>query len=113
MNHGFAQTPSVLSSGNWYKFSVTQDGVVKIDYNLLRTAGINPDQINPKKIKIFSGSYGMLPQSNSLPRKKDLTEIPVFIVAEYYDVEFMSKAYTLEKPIIGIDVKYLDTHFQN
>lgn len=84
-SHCFAQTPSVLSSGNWFKFSVTQDGVVKIDYNLLRKAGVNPDQINPKKIKIFSGSYGMLPQSNSTPRKEDLTEIPIFISGESDD----------------------------
>lgn len=82
---GFAQSSSVLNSGNWYKLSVTQDGVVKIDYNFLRSTGINPDQINPKKIKIFSGSYGMLPQANSAQRKEDLTEIPVFISGESDD----------------------------
>ena len=84
-SHCFAQTPSVLSSGDWFKFSVTQDGVVKIDYNLLRKAGLNPDQINPKKIKIFSGSYGMLPQSNSTSRKEDLTEISILISGESDD----------------------------
>jgi len=80
-----AQSKSVLSTGNWYKFSVTQDAVVKIDYNLLRTAGINPDQINPKKIRIFSGSYGMLPQANSTTRKEDLTEIPILVTGESDD----------------------------
>lgn len=90
----FAQTASVLSSGNWFKFSVTQDGVVKIDYNTLRNAGVNPDQINPKKIKIFSGSYGMLPQLNSTPRKEDLTEIPVFVSGESDD-KFNSSDYIL------------------
>ncbi|MEY4930805.1 MAG: hypothetical protein RI909_1529 [Bacteroidota bacterium] len=80
-----AQSASVLSTGNWYKFSVTQDAVVKIDYNLLRATGINPDQINPKKIKIFSGSYGMLPQANSTTRKEDLTEIPILVVGESDD----------------------------
>jgi len=91
---GFAQPASVLSTGNWVKFSVVQDGVVKIDYGLLRSAGINPDQINPKKIKIFSGSYGMLPQANSTPRKEDLTEIPVFISGES-DERFNSSDYIL------------------
>lgn len=94
MSIAFAQTPSVLNAGNWYKFSVTQDGVVKIDYNLLRSAGLNPDQINPKKIKIFSGSYGMLPQANSAPRKNDLTEIPLFISGESDD-RFNSTDYIL------------------
>lgn len=89
-----AQTSSVLSSGNWYKFSVTQDAIVKIDYNLLRNAGVNPDQINPKRIKLYSGSYGMLPQANSKPRKNDLTEIPIFISGESDD-RFNSSDYIL------------------
>ncbi len=85
VSHCFAQSTSVLSSGNWFKFSVTQDGVVKIDYNLLQRSGVNPDQINPKKIKLYSGSYGMLPQLNSELRKTDLIEIPVFISGESDD----------------------------
>ena len=93
-NHCFAQTTSVLSSGNWFKFSVTQDGVVKIDYNALRNAGVNPDQINPKKIKLYSGSYGMLPQANSTPRKEDLTEISIFVSGES-DETFNSPDYIL------------------
>ncbi len=92
--HGIAQTASVLSTGNWVKFSVTKDAVVKIDYTHLRNAGINPDQINPKQIKIFSGSYGMLPQSNSSPRKVDLTEIPIFISGES-DNKFNTSDYLL------------------
>jgi Peptidase family C25 len=94
VNNCFSQSASVLGSGNWFKFSVTQDGVVKIDYNLLRNAGLNPDQINPKRIKIFSGSYGMLPQSNSSPRKEDLIEIPVFVSGEADD-KFNSSDYIL------------------
>jgi len=89
-----AQSPSVLNSGNWYKFSVTQDGVVKIDYNLLRAAGINPDQINPKNIKIFTGHYGMLPQANSAIRNSDLTEIAISVVGEA-DEKFNSSDYIL------------------
>ena len=37
--------------------------------------------------------------------------MPVYIVAEYYDGPMMSKAYTLERPILGIDVKYYKTNF--
>jgi len=94
INLCLAQTTSVLSTGNWYKFSVTQDGVFKIDYNLLRTAGVNPDQIDPKRIKLFTGRYGMLPQSNSTARKTDLTEIPIFIAGESDD-KFNSTDYIL------------------
>jgi Peptidase family C25 len=77
-----AQSPAVLSSGNWFKFSVTSDGVVKIDYTLLRNAGVNPDQIDPRNIKIFTGQNGMLPQANNQPRKTDLTEIAIEVSGE-------------------------------
>jgi len=115
-NHCFAQSPSVLSAGNWFKFSVTQDGVVKIDYNVLRNAGVNPDQINPKKIKLFAGSYGMLPQSNSTPRKEDLTEIPVYVSGESDD-KFNPSDYVLFFAK-GPDQNYYDNvkqvfHYEN
>jgi hypothetical protein len=77
-----AQSPSVLSSGNWFKFSVTTDGVVKIDYTLLRNAGVNPDQIDPRNIKIYTGQNGMLPQANNQPRKSGLTEIAIEVSGE-------------------------------
>jgi len=85
---------SVLNSGNWYKFSVTQDGVVKIDYTLLRTAGINPDQLDPRNIKIYTGQYGMLPQPNDQLRKSDISEIAIHIIGEG-DGRFNSSDYIL------------------
>lgn len=89
-----AQSPSVLSSGNWFKFSVTTDGVVKIDYTLLRNAGVNPDQIDPRNIKIYTGQNGMLPQANNQPRKSDLTEIAIEVSGES-DGRFNSNDYIL------------------
>ncbi len=75
--HG--QTPSVLSSGKWYKLSVQLDGVYKIDYSLLRKMGINPDQVDPGKIQVYGGVNGMLPQSNSSPRISELKELSIFV----------------------------------
>lgn len=91
---GFAQIASVLNSGNWYKFSVTQDAVVKIDYALLRSTGINPDQLDPRNIKIYTGQHGMLPQPNDKPRKSNLTEIAIQIIGES-DGRFNSNDYIL------------------
>ena len=73
---------SVLKTGLWYKFSVTSDGVFKIDYNLLKTAGIKPDQIDPRKIKVYSALNSMLPQLNSALRINDLAEISISISGE-------------------------------
>ena len=85
---------SVLSSGNWYKFSVPDDGIYKIDYSLLQKAGIDPSQVNPKNIKIFTGQPGMLPQANSAARMIDLTEIPISVVGEA-DGKFDGQDYIL------------------
>ncbi len=79
--HASAQS-SVLSSGNWYKFSVQQDGVYKIDYTLLQKAGIDPTSIDPKKIKLFTGHPGMLPQANSAARVSDLQEVAITVNGE-------------------------------
>lgn len=77
-----AQHPSVLSTGNWFKFSTTFEGAFKITYDQLRSVGVNPDQIDPRKIKIYTGENGMLPQANSHPRVKDLQEIAIIVSGE-------------------------------
>src|SRR6185503_17627050 len=66
----------------WSKFSVTSDGVYRISYDQLRNAGFNPDQIDPKKIKLYTGFNGMLPQANSAVRPTDLSEMAIYISGE-------------------------------
>ncbi|MEP2668380.1 MAG: type IX secretion system sortase PorU [Cyclobacteriaceae bacterium] len=73
---------SPLFSGQWVKFSVLEDGVYKIDYNLLKTAGIDPDKIDPRNISLFGNGNGMLPQSNSAPRINHLKEIAIAVIGE-------------------------------
>ena len=43
---------SVLSSGDWYQFSVDTSGVFKIDRSLLQQIGVSTNGLNPKKIHI-------------------------------------------------------------
>ncbi|MEJ0054194.1 MAG: type IX secretion system sortase PorU [Bacteroidota bacterium] len=62
-----------------YKLSVATDGIYKIDYNQLKSMGINPDAINPKKIQLHGGMNGMLPQANNILRINDLKEIPIYV----------------------------------
>jgi hypothetical protein len=73
---------SVLASGDWYKISIAQDGIYKIDYPLLQKMGINPTSIDPKKIQLFTGQPGMLPQSNSTQRINDLKELAIYVSGE-------------------------------
>ncbi len=76
------QPTSVLSTGKWHKLSVQTDGVYKIDYNFLKSIGFNPDALDPRKIQIFAGENGMLPQSNAAPRVVDLRQVAVYAPGE-------------------------------
>src|SRR5688572_24001483 len=73
---------SVLRSGTWVKFSVDSRGVYKIDAELLKKAGLDPSNVNPKKIRIFGQGGGMLPQPNAIDRPYDLVENAIFISGE-------------------------------
>lgn len=73
---------SVLSSGDWYKIEVSQTGVHKIDYNLLKSLGINPDNIDPRNLRLYGNGGGMLPELNNVARHDDLVENPIIIVGE-------------------------------
>ena len=73
---------SVLSSGDWYKFSVDTTGVFKIDRNLLQQIGVNTNNLNPKKIHIYGNGGNLLPVLNSDLRYNDLQENAIYIEGE-------------------------------
>lgn len=79
----YSQTSnSVLSSGNWYKFSVDTTGVFKIDISLLQKMGINTTNLNPKNIKIYGNGGAILSQKNSDFKYTDLQENAIYISGE-------------------------------
>jgi hypothetical protein len=73
---------SVLSSGKWYKIGLTQEGVYKLDKNLLERLGVDIASVNPRKIKIFGNGGKMLPEKNSVFRNDDLIENSILVVGE-------------------------------
>ncbi|WP_299056591.1 type IX secretion system sortase PorU [uncultured Polaribacter sp.] len=73
---------SVLSNGDWYKFSVDTSGVFKIDKNLLQEIGVSTRNLDPRKIKIYGNGGAMLPVLNATPRSIDLQENAIFISGE-------------------------------
>ncbi|MCC9166655.1 type IX secretion system sortase PorU [Pontibacter harenae] len=79
---GSFTTASVLSTGNWYKLAVTNSGIYKIDKTVLQALGINPQQLDPRKIQIYGNGGGMLPQSNAALRPDDLIENAIEVVGE-------------------------------
>jgi len=70
---------SVLRTGDWYKMSVSKNGVYKIDADILKKMGLDPGKIDPRTIKIYGNAGGMLPQANSASRPSDLTELATYL----------------------------------
>lgn len=73
---------SVLSSGDWFKFSVDTSGVFKIDKNFLQQLGVSTNNLNPKKIQIYGNGGNLLPVLNSDFRYNDLQENAIYIKGE-------------------------------
>ena len=79
---GLAQWPSrqsVLAEHEWYKIGVTEDGVYGLDYAFIQSLGIDPQQIDPAKIRLFSNVQGPLPELNSRSRYDDLSEAAIVV----------------------------------
>lgn len=73
---------SVLSEGQWYRLSVAEEGVYRLDHQFLTQMGIDPSSVDPRKIQIYGNGGGILPQANNAPRPVDLIENPVLVVGE-------------------------------
>jgi hypothetical protein len=66
---------SVLASGTWYKISIKDRGIYKLDYNFIKDKlGVNPSTINPANIRIYGNGGTMLSENNAVPRFADLKE---------------------------------------
>ncbi|HYG52074.1 MAG TPA: hypothetical protein VD905_14280, partial [Flavobacteriales bacterium] len=79
----FAAT-SVMApgSGEWYKIGITTTGAYKIDYNFLKSMGINPDTIDPGRINIYGNSSGPLPEATGYAVTDDLLKNAIYIAGE-------------------------------
>jgi len=73
---------SVLSSGEWYKIRVSESGIYKISYNDLQSYGIDPSSIDPRDIRVYGNSDGMLPEANIAFRYDDLQENAIDVTGE-------------------------------
>lgn len=78
---GFA-TDSVLSSGTWYKMSISSTGIYKLTYSDLESMGVDVKNIDPRCIRIYHNGGGVLPKINKAPYPDDLAEIPIFVSGE-------------------------------
>ena len=73
---------SALASGDWYKFKVDQTGVYRIDKSFLSSIGMNPDNLDPRTIKIYGNGGKALPFKNIDNNEFDLIENSIQIIGE-------------------------------
>ena len=73
---------SVLSTGDWFQFSVEKTGVYKLDRSFLNQLGMNVSSINPKNLKIFGNGGRMIPFLNKNVEGYDVMENPILVVGE-------------------------------
>jgi len=80
-------TNSVLSQGEWYRFYVDTTGVFKLSKSFLNSLGINTNNVDPRRIKIFGHGGSEMMVDNYL-RHPAYAEYPVVGVSWIQAVEF-------------------------
>jgi len=73
---------SVLSTANWFKFSIDTTGVFKMDKSFLQSLGMDVNNFNPKNIQIYGNGGAMLPFKNSDFRYDGLQQNAIFVSGE-------------------------------
>lgn len=86
---------SVLSTGDWYKVGIKQNGVYKIDYAYLTSAmGVNGN-VQFANFGIFTKTTGIIAEENSAPYIDDLAEISIKIIDQNNNGRFENGDYVL------------------
>lgn len=73
---------SVLSQGEWYKLRFDKSGIYKIDYQYVKSMGLNPSQINPRHLQVWTNGGGQLPEPCDENRAVDLSQTPIYVSGE-------------------------------
>lgn len=72
---------SPFGPGTWYKVNITEDGMYRINRQLLQDTGINVDGLDPHNMRMFHGGGRVLPQDVDSPRPS-LKEIAIQVEGE-------------------------------
>src|SRR5688572_15117203 len=71
---------SVLATGNWYKFSIRDPGIYKLDISFLNSLGVNTNSLSSASIRIYGNGGRMLEESNGGRWTDDLQENAIQII---------------------------------
>ena len=70
---------SVLTAGEWFKISVSQPGIYKIDLAFLQKLGFKGNSFPSAGIRLYGNGGGMLPEACSEKVQDDLAENAIWI----------------------------------
>lgn len=87
-------TNSVLANGEWFKFYVEKSGVYRLSRSFIQSLGMNLNNVNPQKIKIYGNGGRMIPLMNNVEYPFDLQENAIQLIGEE-DGKFDSSDYIL------------------
>ena len=71
-----------IGTGQWYRFKIDTTGVYKLDKSFFNSLGINVQNLNPKKIKVYGHGGKSLPLKNSETVSYDLIQNAVKFIGE-------------------------------
>jgi hypothetical protein len=72
-----------FAGNTWFKIEVEEEGIYKIGHDEIRNAGLNPEQFDPRTMKVYTAPFDLLPRAVPLPDSLDsLIEISVFVRGE-------------------------------
>ncbi|KPK63685.1 hypothetical protein AMJ83_05640 [candidate division WOR_3 bacterium SM23_42] len=75
------QNPFV--GATWYKIEVEDEGIYRIGMDELTNAGLDPEQFDPRTMKIYTAPFDVLPRTVPMPDSLDsLIQIPVYVYGE-------------------------------
>jgi hypothetical protein len=74
------QSHSVLSSGNWYRVSVANSGVYRVDLSFLNNLGVNTSNLASNSIRLFGNGGQPLAEANNGAWTDDLYENAIMVM---------------------------------
>ena len=77
-----APVSSVLASGDWYRLTVTEEGMYRLNETFLRAAGVPVGNFDPRTLKVYGYGGAPLPENPLEPRPADLQELAIMVEGE-------------------------------
>ncbi len=71
---------SVLANGDWYKISVKEAGVYRVNLAMLQSLGVNVSNLQSSSIRLYGNGGQMLPEENTVVPPDDLTENAIQVI---------------------------------